>query len=413
MTKNFFMHITAMILCLAVLSVSIFCSNKNNGNSSAEAVTAKVRTVSVSINPEYDSYLTGFKDKQIDYIEEENKVSFYGVMDYNEDVLSAFDKVSLADEVDIDNTDIVYDCSFDMKKMQFTFIAMLRDENKEIIEIDEMVTDAFVTESGGLDAYIEIDGETYLLSDYFSTEAIDNCFFGWLKNLFKKAVVKVIAVVAVVVVVYVAVAEVAEQIKADDNLKYNEQLERNGQGVASGSYIANQDYGMTTKDTKYDSEEYPDNYYPADYRFGFTTFGGVGCEVASVYNLLIALNKSEMLSKTIYNFEKWAIEFAVGWGNLGSNPKQISKYLDKKGIAYTKITDYDSFKSQVTGKANCRIIMSRWNDPFTDGIHTFYIDKASFGTYRSYNWEYKPEDVKRYNIDTFNNGSRFIVGYII
>ena len=67
------------------------------------------------------------------------------------------------------------------------------------------------------------------------------------------------------------------------------------------------------------SETNRKNYNCGNYRFGFTTFSGVGCEVASAYNVMIALGKTEMLSETIYSFEKWAIEFAIAWGNFGSN----------------------------------------------------------------------------------------------
>lgn len=55
------------------------------------------------------------------------------------------------------------------------------------------------------------------------------------------------------------------------------------------------------------SETNRKNYNCGNYRFGFTTFSGVGCEVASAYNAMIALGKTEILSETIYSFEKWAI----------------------------------------------------------------------------------------------------------
>lgn len=181
---------------------------------------------------------------------------------------------------------------------------------------------------------------------------------------------------------------------------YNKKLEQQGNGVKYGNFITRQ------------NETYLKDYKCGNYRFGFTTFSGVGCEVASAYNAMIALGKTEMLSETIYSFEKWAIEFAIAWGKFGSNPLQISTYLNKKGIGCSKITNYNNFKSQVEKQANCHIIMSRWNNSWTDGLHTFYIKKQD-SKYYSYNWVYSYATVDRNNIDDFNDGSGFIVGYIL
>ncbi len=377
----------ALFLCCVLFITSINLSTKYEENSSGHI--AQVRTVELSVMPEYESYLEDFTEKSIET--KDNKVSFYGKMEFNEDVLTMFDKISLAEEVNKEESNIIYDCSFDMDSMQFTFKATLLDEFNNPIEIEEIVTDAFVTETGRLDAYIELDGNTYLISDFTSTEAIDECLFGWLKA---------IIVVVVVIVVIVVVAETAEQIKAKSNYDYNKKLEKQGNGVKRGNYITRQ------------NETRLKDYRSGDYRFGFTTFSGVGCEVASAYNAMIALGKAEMLSETIYSFEKWAIEYAIAFGKFGSNPLQISTYLSKKGMGYTKITNYNKFKSQVEKQKNCHIIMSRWNEPLTSGLHTFYVKKQDI-KYYSYNWVYSYNTIERDNIDAFNDGSGFIVGYIV
>ena len=384
---NFPIGSIAMFLCCVLFVTSIILFTKTNENSSG--YTAQVRTVELTVMPEYDSYLEDFTEKSI--TTNDSQVSFYGKMEFNEDVLTVFDKISLAEDVDQEESNIVYDCSFDMDNMQFIFKATLLDEYNNPLEIEEIVTDAFVTETGRLDAYLELDGDTYLISDFISTDAIDECLFGWLKP---------IVVVVVVIVVYVVVAETAEQIKVKSNYDYNKKLEQQGNGVKYGNFITRQ------------NETNLKDYNCGNYRFGFTTFSGVGCEVASVYNAMIALGKTEMLSETIYSFEKWAIEFAIAWGKFGSNPLQISTYLNKKGIGYSKITNYNNFKSQVEKQANCHIIMSRWNNSWTDGLHTFYIKKQN-SKYYSYNWVYSYATVDRNNIDAFNDGSGFIVGYIL
>ena len=381
--------VVAVLLSFVMLLNGIILGNSSNETGSVIALT---RTMELSIAPEYETYLKDFEDKSIKYDEE--CVSFHGIMEYDERVLSVFDRVALAENIDAEQSNIAYDCAFDMESMQFTFRAMLLDENNNVIEIDEMVTDAFVTETGQLDAYIEIDGETYLLSDYVSTNAIDECLFGWLKALI---------VVVVVIVVYVVVAETAEQIKAKQNYEYNKQLEASGRGVTKNTYITGQNRTNVTGNN------------PGNYRFGFTSFSDVGCEVAAAYNAMIALERAEMLSETIYCFEKWAIEFAIAWGNFGSNPLQISTFLKKKDIGFSKITNYSSFKSAVENEKSCHIIMSRWNDPWTDGLHTFYVEKKANSEFYAYNWDYydnSPSE-KKDNIDVFNDGSAFIVGYIV
>lgn len=377
--------ILSCVLCVTGITLT------SNAKTNSTDYVAQVRTVELSALPNYDCYLEDFSEKFVSYDDEQ--VSFHGKTDYNEKILSMFDKVSLSEGISEDESNIVYDCSFDMESMQFLFKATLLDELGNPIEIEEITTDAFVTENGRLDAYIELDGETYLISDFVSTEAIDECLFGWLKA---------IAVVVVVVVVYVVVAETAEQIRAKKNYEYNKKLERDGKGVNLGTYVTDQSNSSKKGNS------------PANYRFGFTSFKGVGCEVAAAYNAMIALGKSERLSETIYSFEKWAIEFAFAWGSLGSNPLQISTYLNKKGIGYKKIINYSSFKSDVENKTSCHIIMSRWNAYGDGSLHTFYVHKKTNSLYYGYNWKYDEVDpYKRDNLDAFNNGNGFIVGYIV
>lgn len=213
-------------------------------------------------------------------------------------------------------------------------------------------------------------------------------------------------IVAVIVVVYVIVCETAEQIQAKKNYRANQNLEvdtEDGDGLAEGVLINSQHENVLS-----------------DYQFGFTTFGGVGCEVAAVYNLMIFLDRPEMLSETIYNFEKWSIEYAVGWGYLGSNPRQIYKYLRNRGIAYTKYTSLSRFRRAVANTHSDNYIYSAWNNPVSDGLHTFYLrrnttveEDSTIISYTGYNSS--PDGTVPYNnISAVQNYfGPFIIGYII
>ena len=176
--------------------------------------------------------------------------------------------------------------------------------------------------------------------------------------------------------------------------------------MKKGKYVTNQ----TEVDKQY--------YKAGNYRFGFTTFANVGCEVAATYNAMISLKRKEWLSQTIYCFEAWAIEFASGWGYLGSNPLEIDRYLKRKGVAYVKCHSLTLLKAAAKARGKCSIIMSRWNkDPIHNGLHTFFLQrtgKKGENAYKSFNWSYKKVSVPGKSLSVFNNnGAGFIVGYIV
>lgn len=222
---------------------------------------------------------------------------------------------------------------------------------------------------------------------------------GWLTSLI---------VVAAVIVAYVIVTQVAEQIQAEKNRSYNENLETLHEGrdtidgLAYGVYIDNQHTST-----------------PANYHFGFTKFGEVGCEVAAIYNLMIDLGDPQMLSQVIYDFEKWAIEYAFAWGNFGSEPRKLYRYLKDKDISYKKYTSYKKYSKAVSVTDSDHYISSFWNSSIFEGLHTFYIRRTLAVTgetttpfYTPYNHDF--EDATTSNFDDFKNSySSFITGYII
>lgn len=297
-----------------------------------------------------------------------------------------YDYIVSPDDSEYEDAEVDYECTFDMNNLVFHFTADLIAEDGTVLESEEIKTKAIVTENGGLDACIEIDGKTYRMSDYEKKTSVDECS---------------IADIIKIINAYLAVAETAEKIKAKSNYKYNKGLEKKGNGVGKGKYVYDQ------------SETNRKNYNAGNYRFGFTKFSNVGCEVASAYNVALALKDSERLSQTIYYFEAFSIEFSIAWGYFGSNPLEINRYLKKRRFRYKKYTSFSKLSSAVKKKKSCKIIMSRWNKPATKGLHTFYVAKSTSGNFFGFNWIYERNSVKKTSLKSFNNGSGFIVGYIV
>ncbi len=261
--------------------------------------------------------------------------------------------------------------------------------------------------------------KTYYIDDYKTPEKLENFILqiddteeiepaGILTGI-------IIGAIIALVVTYVIVAEIAEQDQADINYQENKQLDGVG-GVGIECLIYNQ------HETSYDYHS------PANYRFGFTTFDEVGCEVASVYNLMVKLGRAEPLSDTIYKFEKWGLEFSIGWGYLGSNPEEIEHYLYHEDLKYIKVDcenhwinnlgkAFHYFKQEANNKKEAHLIVSAWNAPGSKGLHTYYIEKTNDKNepYITYNWD--PNYSYPLSIDSLDDlvqaGEKYIVGYII
>lgn len=264
---------------------------------------------------------------------------------------------------------------------------------------------AFVNDLGRIDANIDIfdyqleKKENFVLSDYMD--------FGLLQDMFRnpnKFMVNIKYECLFHIIKYVIIAELFEQAKSNTNYRNNKARERDGQGVYLGNYI----YDQTDKSRR--------GYKSGGYNFGFTEFSGVGCEVAAVYNLMVDRGKPMMLSDVIYDFERWSIEFATGFGKLGSNPRQINKVLIRYDIPYYRFDEEEPLGIMLNYvNDGSRFIMSNWNEQFEDGLHTYFFTREGIGIIRAYN--------KGNNKTTYNdfNGikslcpdeDRFIVGYYI
>lgn len=378
-------YIVALLLTVSVVICLTGCSENEDKNSSVLVRDAELEVVQSSLK--IDSV---YKNNYL--ISSDDDVMFEGELIYSEDVFNMIDEIAFNDISSDSNIKVA--CRFDMNSIKFILDIMLVDENENVLDSETYITDGIITENGNLDAFVELDeNNSFYLSEFVSQDYIDNCLFGWIKR-----------VVTVIAIVHVVIAETAEQIKAKSNYEFNRKLEteNNGiKGVYKNTYVTNQ------------TQTGFNGHNAGNYKFGFTTFEDVGCEVAAAYNLMISLGRAEYLSETIYSFEKLGIEFAFAWGKAGSNPLQMYHYFDNKGLGYKKITSWSTFKNYVSDKGNYKIVMSRWNDPFITGLHTFFIDKYN-GNFEGFNFNYYSTSTEnKTDITSYNDGDGFIVGYII
>lgn len=424
-------HLIAV--CLSFLMMATVLPNIRFGKTSIPVAYAEEmsRTYSNYLSDEDDDENLDYHDaldaeddlRYAELIEElfpEEKVQIY---DFDED--TAWTRFKASTSAIVMEEELTYDCTFNPTNMTFNFIISndigIEEENETInalvsgyngelygiIEIDEDARYNFAdykddTKLGDLlEEIINSKGEEVIVP--FSTPASDSENHVTVENevstisLFGRILFRVIAIV---IVVYVIVAETAEQIRAKKNYEANK-----NRNFSSEEYITNQ------LDTSV-----------ANYDFGFTKFGEVGCEVVAVYNLMMSLGRPERLEDVIYDFERWAIEFSVGWGHLGSNPREIYRYLRKKNIEYRRYTklQYEKFCSMSENEGDKKdFIFSRWNTPITEGLHTFYVEKRD-GTFYSMNnydsdfyKEHGDRDEYYGSMSEFSEGLQFICGYII
>lgn len=158
--------------------------------------------------------------------------------------------------------------------------------------------------------------------------------------------------------------------------------------VKNTSYLTN--YVINANKTQPTGFVYGQNSY-SDWNFGFSNMSYAGCEVIAGYNLAHAKGRDYTLADTIALYECLGIEIGAAQGFFGSNPYQISYFLNAAGISYNKVINYKEFNRLMNNDKNYYVILSRWNgENSNDQIHTFMIDKDSnYGNYKyhAYNFD--------------------------
>ena len=266
--------------------------------------------------------------------------------------------------------------------------------------IDEISGIAFINESGNVDAYMNVDGESMLLSDMQNMGMVEN--YGWFSKLVKGTAGTVVAAAVIVATgglaagavvtatTAVTAVDVVEKVNAVNNKKHN------AKNAEPTGYI----YGQ--------------GYY-SNWKFGTRTLDYNGCGVIATYNALRKLGKPTKLIDIIYDFDIKSGSLAMGF--FGSDPTHISQYLREKGFTCTAYKTFSSLEPALSKMTkNQVLIVCAWNsDDKKTGAHYIAVEKIksnSYGIYNLYsNSEELLDDITK--IDKSLTGGDLIVAYII
>ena len=367
--------IVAIILSSVLLFIAVTAINNNKTTPNWEL---GVRTVELSESAlDAQSILNEFEDASL--TREGNTTYFEGYKALDRKLFSEIDYINEEDFEFLEESKVKYNFSYNSETNIVTLQASMNNTLGEI-DTDIISGEAFINENGEIDALMVVDGEIILLSEMRDAGLIENC--GWFKKLIKSIVkVTVVTVVAVAVAAAVvgtagtaAVAVVAcaasttQTVKANTNYSHNKKQSLHWDVTADGYIIKQSLY--------------------SDWNFGFSTLNEVGCEVIATYNVMKKIGKGKQLADVIYDFEMLNIDYDIGFGALGSNPRQIYRYLNKYNVKYTAYSSFDKLKGDADNKTNCVMIFTTKNYDSVMGIHsihTFMIIKDASGEYTSFN----------------------------
>ena len=196
MSKKLTFTLTSILLAL-IIAVSCVLISKQQVDVSTEALATRTVTLErQEIN--YESILNEFENAKLE--KQGSLTTFEGYKTINVEDLTEFDNLSESELQHAEDSSVKYNFSYDSETNIVTISAQMKNELGEI-ELDEITGIGFINENNEIDAVMNVDGESILLSEMKELGMIQNC--GWFSRLIKK-VVK-IAVVAVTVVAVAAV----------------------------------------------------------------------------------------------------------------------------------------------------------------------------------------------------------------
>lgn len=297
--------IIAMILSVAIIFATCYTVGKPT-----VVNAASVRTVELS-NDYFDDQSIFEEFDEHTLTTEDNVTYFEGVKTLDADILSEINFISDQNLKDLDKSQLLYKVTYDAETNRVIASATITKEDGSV-EYDEISGLAFINEKGETDAYMDIDGETVLLSELNGAGVIENC--GWLSRLIKR-----VATVFPVLAVVTAVVHVVQESFAITNWNYNKTLPK------PVGYINNQ---RGRKNWKYGvGSNIADN----------------GCGVIAIYNVMQKLGRHVDFADLIFDIDSKSGDLFYGIG--GVDVSHFREYFCLKGIGFKGYYSYSSMKT--------------------------------------------------------------------
>lgn len=194
------LSLALMSLVLVITCAFVYCTdNYRQTKASTEALTRNIEVTQREMD--YQSVFDEFENPVLET--EGTLTTFEGVKTFDLADFTELDLVADAETGESPKMQVKYNFSFDANTGVVTLSA--NSINLEgIIEVDKIQGLAFYDENGNIDALLDVDGDSVLLSELQSQGLIQNC--GWFKKLWKKIAGAALAVVAVAAVTAAVVA---------------------------------------------------------------------------------------------------------------------------------------------------------------------------------------------------------------
>ncbi len=211
--KKKLLKLISTISLVLVMALSPLFSQGLFAKSTSESLQLMTRTVKVDdASIDFESVFNSYEDAKLET--KGTVTTFEGKRTLKLSDLEGIEEEDLS-ELEVEELNLQYRYSFDYvtDMVTITVISLETNETGEVVEnvVDVIEGKAFINEQGNIDAELDFDGDTILLSELQNLGVIDNC--GWFKKLCKKvttAVKKAVSTtVGKVVVAATAVTAVA------------------------------------------------------------------------------------------------------------------------------------------------------------------------------------------------------------
>lgn len=376
--------IIAMILSVAIIFATCYTVGKPT-----VVNAASVRTVELS-NDYFDDQSI-FDEFDEHTLTTEGSVTYFeGFKTLSADILSEINLISEQNLDSYNDSQLRYTVSFDVDTNRVVASATITKEDGSV-EYDEISGDAFFNEKGEIDAYMNIDGETILLSELRGAGMIENC--GWLSRLFKAVVTIVVSGIggALIGAVAITAVSIAENKIAETNKAHNKSL------TNPSDYINGQDYY-------------------SDWKYGTKTIDDNGCGPIAVFNTMLKLKKEPKFADVLYDLEKYSGTLFMG--AAGADPTHLSEYFKNNGVSYKSYNNFSQMQSAINNMSTSQMaIICFWNGSTVfEGAHYAAVEKVvenNTTSYRIYNaYSNRPSFLPVDKVDKSYTGGDLILGYI-